>query len=169
MRPYSSFHTWAIEAYTAVDYQSLELPPGEKSAYEGRFPLGECLAEKSIELIGRHLVTAVRDGENHDARDGMALAATLAQVFPSVYIIDEPTVGFNLGNSLVIATIQPTTLGDYLANASALPEPLLAEIARRARPYVRPALLDGPILRDDQAPIEQIVHGIVLRFLLGDS
>lgn len=72
--------THAIEAYTAVDYQSLELPPGEKSAYEGRFPLGECLAEKSIELIGRNLVTAVHDGDNRDARDSMALAATLAGI-----------------------------------------------------------------------------------------
>lgn len=72
--------THAIEAYTAVDYQSLEVPPGEKNAYEGRFPLGECLAEKSFELIGRHLVTAVQDGQNRDARDGMALAATLAGI-----------------------------------------------------------------------------------------
>lgn len=72
--------THAIEAYTAVDYQSLELPPGEKSAYEGRFPLGECLAEKSIELIGRHLVTAVQAEQDHEARDGMALAATLAGI-----------------------------------------------------------------------------------------
>lgn len=68
----------AIEAYTAVDYHALELPPGEKSAYEGRFPLGECLAEKAIELIGRHLVAAVNDEGHREARDGMALAATLA-------------------------------------------------------------------------------------------
>jgi alcohol dehydrogenase class IV len=70
----------AIEGYTAVDYQALECPPGEKSAYEGRFPLGECLAEKSIELIGRHLVRAVHDGGDREARDGMALAATLAGI-----------------------------------------------------------------------------------------
>ncbi len=72
--------THAIEAYTAVDYQSLELPPGEKSAYEGRFPLGECLAEKAIELIGQNLVVAVEDGENREARNNMALAATLAGI-----------------------------------------------------------------------------------------
>jgi len=72
--------THAIEAYTAVDYQSLNPPPGEKSAYEGRFPLGECLAEKSIELMGRYLVAAVKDGDNHQARDEMALAATLAGI-----------------------------------------------------------------------------------------
>jgi alcohol dehydrogenase class IV len=37
-----------------------------------------CLAEKAIELIGKHLVAAVTDGSNREARDGMALAATTA-------------------------------------------------------------------------------------------
>jgi alcohol dehydrogenase len=72
--------THAIEAYTAVDYQNLPVPPGEKSAYEGRFPLGECVAEKAIELVGQYLVRAVRDGDDIEARDGMALASTLAGI-----------------------------------------------------------------------------------------
>jgi len=72
--------THAIEAYTAVDYQQLPLPPGEKCAYEGRFPLGECLAEKAIQLVGQHLVRSVHDGADRAARDAMALAATLAGI-----------------------------------------------------------------------------------------
>jgi alcohol dehydrogenase class IV len=71
--------THAIEAYTAVDYdQLLASAPHEAVAYEGRHPLGMCLAEKAIELIGKHLVAAVQDGSNQQARDGMALAATTA-------------------------------------------------------------------------------------------
>jgi alcohol dehydrogenase class IV len=70
--------THAIEAYTAVDNASFPLPPGETSVYQGRHPLGDCLAEKAIELVGRHLVTAVREPNNRAAREGMALAATLA-------------------------------------------------------------------------------------------
>jgi alcohol dehydrogenase class IV len=70
--------THAIEAYTAIDYCDLAAAPGEPVAYEGRFPLGECLAEKAIELVGKHLVTAVNEGTNRAARDGMALAATTA-------------------------------------------------------------------------------------------
>jgi alcohol dehydrogenase class IV len=70
--------THAIEAYTAIDFDQLDAPFGAAVAYEGRFPLGECLAEKAISLIGRHLVTAVTDGGNRQARDGMALAATIA-------------------------------------------------------------------------------------------
>jgi alcohol dehydrogenase class IV len=71
--------THAIEAYTAVDYDRLAVAnPHEPVAYEGRHPIGMCLAEKAIELIGEHLVAAVQDGTNKAARDGMALAATTA-------------------------------------------------------------------------------------------
>lgn len=98
----------------------------------------------------------------------VALATTMAAVFPSVFILDEPMAGFDLGNSLVVATNRPATLADFLTNTAALPEPLLAEVARRARPHVRVAPTTGPVLTDDRAPIEQIVHGIVLRFLGGN-
>ena len=71
--------THAIEAYTAIDYRDLAVASRhEPVAYEGRHPLGMCLAEKAIELIGQHLVVAVQDGSNQTARDGMALAATTA-------------------------------------------------------------------------------------------
>ncbi len=70
--------THAIEAYTATDFDKLQVPEGQTSAYDGRHPLGDCLAEKAMELIGRHLVVAVEDGGNEAAREGMALAATLA-------------------------------------------------------------------------------------------
>ena len=53
------------------------LPEGAPVAYEGRHPVGDCLAEKAIELIGEHLVAAVKDGSNKPARDEMAgLAGT---------------------------------------------------------------------------------------------
>ena len=71
--------THAIEAYTAVDYDQLAVASEhEPVAYEGRYPIGMCLAERAIELVGRHLVAAVQDGSNRAARDGMALAATTA-------------------------------------------------------------------------------------------
>jgi alcohol dehydrogenase class IV len=70
--------THAIEAYTAVDNETFPLPAGETSTYQGRHPLGDCLAEKAISLIGQHLVTAVQQPANPAAREGMALAATLA-------------------------------------------------------------------------------------------
>jgi alcohol dehydrogenase class IV len=68
----------AIEAYTAVDNEAFPLPSGERSVYQGRHPLGDCLAEKAIALIGANLEKVVRDGKDLDAREAMALGATLA-------------------------------------------------------------------------------------------
>ena len=70
--------THAIEAYTAVDYDRMQIPDGESSSYTGRQPLGDCLSEKAITLIGQHLVNAVTDPDDHQAHDAMSLAATLA-------------------------------------------------------------------------------------------
>jgi alcohol dehydrogenase class IV len=70
--------THAIEAFTAVDNAAFPLPAGEQSVYQGRHPMGDCLAEKAIALIGAHLRRAVANGNDLDTRDGMALGATLA-------------------------------------------------------------------------------------------
>ncbi len=70
--------THAIEAYTAVDNEMFPLPPGERTLYQGRHPLADCLAEKAISLIGANLRRAVAHGEDLAAREGMALGATVA-------------------------------------------------------------------------------------------
>jgi alcohol dehydrogenase class IV len=70
--------THAVEAYTAVDNEVFPLPDGERSVYQGRHPMGDMLAEKAIALVGRHLRRAVAQGEDVEAREGMALAATFA-------------------------------------------------------------------------------------------
>ena len=70
--------THAIEACTNVDYDQLETPGGQFAAYYGRFPIGDCLGERAIRLIGHHLEPAVRVPQSRAARDQMSLAATLA-------------------------------------------------------------------------------------------
>ena len=70
--------THAIEAFTAVDNAVFPLPPGERTCYQGRHPLGDLLAEKAIALVGQYLRRAVANGHDLEAREGMALAATLA-------------------------------------------------------------------------------------------
>jgi len=54
------------------------MPPDELGPYEGKTPMTDLLAERAITLVGQHLVSAVEQPENLDAREGMALAATLA-------------------------------------------------------------------------------------------
>ena len=99
-----------------------------------------------------------------------ALAATLAEVFPSVLVVDEPGPADDLGNSLVVAAIQPAALETVAANVAALSPSLPREFrqfalqsASRVRTADPPA--GTPILTDDRAPVEQLVHRIIWNFL----
>jgi alcohol dehydrogenase class IV len=85
----------AIEAYTNRAFREMDPMDPQLRAYEGAHPLGDILAEQAIRLIGMHLRTAASMARKyvgqsmesipaeelarlHSARDGMALAATLA-------------------------------------------------------------------------------------------
>jgi alcohol dehydrogenase class IV len=70
--------THAVEAYTAVDNAAFPLPAGERSVYQGKHPFGDVFAERAISLIGSNLRRAVQDGNDLDAREAMALGATMA-------------------------------------------------------------------------------------------
>jgi alcohol dehydrogenase class IV len=69
--------THAIEGFCAVDNDKFPLPSGEKTVYQGSNPLADAMAREAITLVGKFLKRAVKDGTDLEARDGMALAATL--------------------------------------------------------------------------------------------
>jgi alcohol dehydrogenase class IV len=93
--------THAIEAYTAVDHTELAVAAGESWPYDGKTPLGDSLAEKAIALIGEHLVTAVKEPTNIAAREGMALAATLAgMAFSNCAVAVVHALEYPLGGAL---------------------------------------------------------------------
>jgi spermidine synthase len=94
-----------------------------------------------------------------------ALAATMRQVFPSVYLVDHP----NNANTLVVATNQPTRLDDFRANVAQLTDPNLRIVAAQALPTARAATQDTPIFTDDHAPVESLINDIVLRYALGTT
>lgn len=115
-------------------------------------------------------VVAVNVGRTHtDYTLVDAVAATMGRVFPSVYVVDEPDEGSTLGNSLVVATAAPSTLADVRQNLGRYTQPLLAEAGQRMAPGVRLAAPPPgtPIFTDDRAPVEQVVHNLVLRQMLG--
>jgi hypothetical protein len=101
-----------------------------------------------------------------------AIAATLQQVFPTVFVVDEPGPPATLANSLVVATRLPTSLAPAQARAAALPAALPAEwraFARRALAQARPARppSDTPIFTDDRSQVEEVVHRLIFNFLVG--
>ncbi len=69
--------THAMEAYTAVSNEEFPLPEPGRSLYQGKNPMGDMMAEKAIRLVGKYLAKAVEEPGNEEAREGMALAATL--------------------------------------------------------------------------------------------
>src|SRR5207302_3901989 len=76
-------------------------------------PMGDCMAEKAISLIGANLRKAVKDGNDLGAREGMALGATLAGLAFSnvgvalVHALEYPVGGavhcsHGMGNGLLL-------------------------------------------------------------------
>ncbi len=93
--------THAIEAYTAVDNEVFPLPPGERSAYQGRNPFGDMVAEKAIRLIAANLRQAVADGTNLAAREAMALGATLGgMAFSNVGVAAVHALEYPIGGAV---------------------------------------------------------------------
>ena len=99
-----------------------------------------------------------------DYRLADALAATMRQVFPTVYLIDHP----NDANTLIVATFAPTTLADFHARAAQLTDPNLRIVAAQALPRARLATQDTPVFTDDHAPVENLINDIILRYALGN-
>lgn len=69
--------THAIEAFTAIDNDAFPLAASERTVYQGKNPMADVMARECIGLVFRFLRRAVADGNDLEARDGMALAATL--------------------------------------------------------------------------------------------
>jgi len=98
------------------------------------------------------------------------LVATLLEVFPSVHVMDVP----DTFNSLVYATVQPTSFENLAANLELLrqsPEasPLILAAVERTLTFQQPTPNpdNSLVLTDERAPIEWIVNSMVLRFVLG--
>ena len=70
--------THAIEAYTARIPDASPENGFQDAPYPGKNPLSDALAQKAISLVSRHLLTAFHQPADAEARNGMALAGTLA-------------------------------------------------------------------------------------------
>ena len=102
-----------------------------------------------------------------------ALATTLSPYFATIHVIDEPGPENDLGNSLLVATVRPTTLANFIQNIESLPNSTpheFSEFAQAAIPNSRTWLptSNAKAFTDDHAPVEQVVHGIIFDFLIGE-
>jgi spermidine synthase len=89
------------------------------------------------------------------------IASTIRAVFPTVYIVD----AHESYNSMIVASAQPVSADDLTAQIARLTDPRLLDVAGRVQAGLRPfpVALTEP-LRDDHAPIEQLIHQMIWRF-----
>jgi len=97
-----------------------------------------------------------------------ALASTLKTEFPNVYTVDLAQPGQTLINVLVVATRQPTHLGNLEANLDLMTNPLLLNVAGQSVARAEEFTGQGVVFTDDKAPVEQVVHGLILSFVAGE-
>jgi spermidine synthase len=95
------------------------------------------------------------------------LASTLKAEFPNVYTVDLAQPGQDLINVLVVATKQPTSLDNLAANAQLMTNPILQHVADASIPRAAEFTNPTMVFTDDRAPVEQVVHGLILSFVTG--
>lgn len=127
-----------------------------------------------FQLVNEHLsddgaliINVGRTDTNYALVD--AVSATVRDVFPYIFLVDEPGPPNDLGNTMLIATKQPQTLEGFKATVAALPQSLPADFrtfANQVEGYARVApVTDDQPFTDDHAPIERLVHRIILDFM----
>ena len=100
-----------------------------------------------------------------DYRLVSALASTMAAVFPSVFLIDDP----NFANTVVYASTVPVTVDDVAHNLGLVSAPLASDAAKSAllEGTLRLSPYHGQVYTDDLAPIEQLIDQIIFSYLTG--
>jgi hydroxyacid-oxoacid transhydrogenase len=74
--------THAAESYTAIPFTSRSAPgdPGSRPPYQGANPYSDAGSLEAIRLAGMYLIRAVNDESDHEARNAMMYAATMAGI-----------------------------------------------------------------------------------------
>jgi alcohol dehydrogenase class IV len=74
--------THAVESYTAIPFTSRDAPddPMSRPPYQGANPYSDAGSLEAIRLGGEYLLRAVSDASDHEARNAMMYAATMAGI-----------------------------------------------------------------------------------------
>ena len=132
-----------------------------------------------FELVDEHLaangVVAVNVGRTEtDLSLVEAMVTTMSNVWPRVFVLEEPVPEGVLGNVLVIGMREQIGIEAFADNVAGLSEHLPGEFRAFATTAVAQVRVEIPDLAvkpwtDDKAPIERIVHRIVWNWLVTAS
>ncbi|MBN2046072.1 MAG: fused MFS/spermidine synthase [Anaerolineales bacterium] len=128
--------------------------------------------QQFFQLVGEHLtdqgVVVINVGRSPNSRALIdAMVTTLQTVFPSVHVMDIP---YTL-NTMVYATVQPTTIDDLLSNYVVLRgdpavHPLLLHAIEQTILFQQPLPEPTIVFTDDKAPVDWVINRMVLEFML---
>ena len=98
-----------------------------------------------------------------DYRLVSAIASTMAAVYPSIFLVDDP----DFANTLVYASTQPTTISDVEHNLGLMQEPAAQTIATSAmgEGRLRVSPYHGQVFTDDLAPVERLIDEIIFSYI----
>ena len=111
-----------------------------------------------------------------DYRLADALAQTMKQVYPNVYMINLYNIA-GFFNTIVVATNQPSSIADFQQNMGGVSNSLIKEVGARAlsknslKEWTgQPS--DGsttppPVFTDDLAPVERLIDQVIIDYVVG--
>jgi spermidine synthase len=111
-------------------------------------------------------VAAVNVGRTRtDYRLVAAIASTMAAVYPTVFLIDDPLYY----NTLVYGTTEPVSIDDVTSNLGLVSAPLASQVAQTAltEGKLRISSYHGQAFTDDLAPVERLIDEIIFNYLTG--
>lgn len=123
------------------------------------------LVHRRLTADGVAVINVGRSPSDRRLVDG--LAGTMQAVFSSVYVMDVP----DSFNSMIYATVQPTSVGNLVQNLEYLRSrenihPLLLKALETAVLNLRPVATVERVFTDDWSPIEWITNQMVLNYVL---
>ena len=177
-----------------VDYFALDEPNINLIVGDGRYQLNQLPYQYDVITIDAYKVPYIPwhlttqdffvEVQDHLTDDGVvamnvgrapqdrslieAMTATLQTVFPTVHAIDVP----GSLNTILVATAQPSTQDNLARNLAELDEsvdPLLKAALETAVTNYAPNPPSDVIFTDERAPVETIIDGLVLRYLMREG
>jgi spermidine synthase len=128
--------------------------------------------QEFFQIVHDHLtpdgVLVINIGRGPDDRRLIdALGTTVGTIFPSIHVMDIP----NTFNSILFATVQPTTVQNLADNLAFLAgkndtSPLLLESMILSYANIQPVPEETVVFTDDRAPIEWLTNAMVFDYFV---
>ena len=163
-------HEVVADARYWLDTQAAQYDVVVLDAYRQPYIPFHLTTEEFFQQVKEHLnpggSVAVNVGRTAtDYRLVDALASTMAAVFPSVLLVDDP----NYANTVVFASNEKITVDDVRHNLGLVTAPLAVDAAQSMLRggKLRPSPYHGQVYTDDLAPIEQLIDEIIFGYITG--